>query len=160
VTLGLRPSDMYPGGGEAALTDGLLGEPDHADPSWVGFHGVDFEATVDLGATRVIRRVEAEFLQSVSMGIFLPHAVEIEGSEDGKAFAPLAIVRPDLPPTEAGPLVRWIGADLAGKQARFVRLRARSLRTIPEWHPSAGARAWLFADEIAIDPEPAKTASE
>ena len=24
--------------------------------------------------------------------------------------------------------------------------------TIPEWHPARGLRAWLFADEILVDP--------
>jgi hypothetical protein len=94
------------------------------------------------------------------MGIFLPRSVEIEGSEDGKTFATLAVAKPDLPSDETGPLIRSIGADLSGARARYARLRARSLGTIPTGHAAAGARAWLFVDELAIDPEREGTAKE
>ena len=31
-----------------------------------------------------------------------------------------------------------------------VRVVARNVGTIPDWHPAGGEKAWLFVDEIAV----------
>jgi len=36
-------------------------------------------------------------------------------------------------------------------EARYVRVRATNVGTCPTWHPGAGGKAWVFADEIVID---------
>ena len=46
-------SEKYPGGGDLALTDGLLGSKDMNDGRWQGFEGPDLDAVVDLGAARI-----------------------------------------------------------------------------------------------------------
>ena len=35
-------------------------------------------------------------------------------------------------------------------RARYVRLHAEPLGTIPDWHAAAGKTAWLFADELIV----------
>jgi hypothetical protein len=37
-----------------------------------------------------------------------------------------------------------------------VRVRARSLGVLPPGHPAAGVAAWLFADEVLVNPEQKK----
>jgi hypothetical protein len=39
----------------------------------------------------------------------------------------------------------------AGRKARFVRVKARKIGLVPEWHNGAGGKACLFADEIIIE---------
>ncbi|RMD48436.1 MAG: hypothetical protein D6830_06850, partial [Ignavibacteria bacterium] len=34
--------------------------------------------------------------------------------------------------------------------ARYIRVIAKNIGTIPQWHGAAGYKAWLFADEIII----------
>ena len=36
-------------------------------------------------------------------------------------------------------------------QARYVRVVAKNIGTIPDWHPGAGGKAWIFADEIIVE---------
>ena len=35
-------------------------------------------------------------------------------------------------------------------KAHFVRIRAINLGVIPDWHPGAGYKAYIFVDEVFI----------
>jgi len=154
VALATGFSAQYAGGGAEGLTDGELAGLDYLDPGWQGYHGVDLVATIDLGEPRPIRQVSARFLQQVSVGIFLPASVVVAVSRDGREFEELASLKPDVPANEPGPLVKTLTAEGQGRPARFVRIQAKNLGAIPAWHSEApGARAWLFCDEIFINPE-------
>ena len=37
------------------------------------------------------------------------------------------------------------------QQARYVRATARNIGVCPDWHPGAGEKAWIFADELIIE---------
>ena len=94
-------------------------------------------------------------LQSTAVGIYLPAKVEVALSQDGKDFAAVAEAKGDVPPEETGPLVRSVRVEIGPakpQSARFVRVKARNVRTIPAGHPAAGEKAWLFADEILVNP--------
>jgi len=68
----------YDGGGPFGLVDGLRGAASQSDGRWQGFEGADFEAVIDLGKVRRLRRVETAFLQNTSSWIFPPERVEPE----------------------------------------------------------------------------------
>ena len=154
---GLRPalvspfSPKYDGGGEAALTDGLLGAKDASDDRWQGFEGVDLEAVLDLGRARTVRGLTTHCLQNINSWIFLPASVEFAVSEDGREFETVATVENDVPPREAAVTVKTFAARFEPRRVRFVRVLARSVATLPDWHYGAGGKAWLFADEIVVE---------
>jgi hypothetical protein len=150
--LAVPPDPRYPGLGTASLTDGELGTPDHTDPQWLGYHGNDLEAIVDLGRPTDIRAVGVSFLQSTPVGIFLPRQVEFAVSRDGIDFSVITTAKPTLSEREPGPTTRTITVGKLGNTARYVRVRARNLGIIPDWHPAGGRKAWLFADEILVNP--------
>jgi hexosaminidase len=154
---GLRPaltspfSPKYAGGGETALTDGLLGTKDAGDGRWQGFEGVDLEAVIDLGRARPVRGLAMRSLQNINSWIFLPTTVEFAVSEDGKEYETVAAVANDVSPRDAEVVIKEFTARLDGRRARFVRVLARSLGAVPDWHYGAGGKAWLFADEIVVE---------
>jgi len=145
------PSPKYPGDGPSPLTDGLLGSTNHADGRWQGFEGTDLDAVIDLGEARAVRRIATRSLQNINAWIFLPSAVEFAVSSDGREFETVAQVASDVPPSLADIVIKEFAADFTSRRARFVRVRARALGTVPAWHQGAGGKAWLFADEIVVD---------
>lgn len=146
------PADVrYPGFGPAGLVDGWKGSEQYNTPDWMGFHGSDFEATIDLGEATAVTRLTAGFLQSTAVGIYLPSGVEFSTSDDGKDFRVVATIKPDLAPQEAGPVRRAFIAEKLNARGRYVRVKAANVGTIPEGQPAAGAKAWLFVDEIVAD---------
>jgi len=152
VRLKTPPDPRYPGVGEATLTDGEVDAADYQAGEWLGFEGPDLEAVIDLGSPIEIRTVATRCLQATGVGIYLPVTVEVALSQDGRQFEPAAEVKNDVAQKEPGPLVRALGAEVKPQLARYVRVRAVNVGVIPAGHPAAGRKAWLFVDEILVNP--------
>jgi glucose/arabinose dehydrogenase/cytochrome c551/c552 len=151
VTLGLPPSQRYTGAGSAELVDGVLGNESELKSDWLGFEGDDLTATIDLGKTTPVRELAFAGCQVTASGVFLPSKVEFLASEDGKTFRSLAIITHDIPvnkPTEK----LTLSTQIAETQTRYIRVKAKNLGLIPDWHPARGRKAWLFVDEIMVNP--------
>lgn len=151
VTLAEPPDPAYSHGGPAILTDGKM-HAIHQRNGCLGFQGRNLEAIIDLGETMPVSRLAADFLQDTAGGIYLPREVEFAISDDGKLFRTVATVKNDVAPSERGPLTRTLRTDPLDIRARFVRVIARTIDTIPSGQPAAGAQAWLFVDELLVNP--------
>ncbi|MDB6038126.1 MAG: hypothetical protein JWM99_1967 [Verrucomicrobiales bacterium] len=151
IKLAHKFSSDYPGGGPSGLTDGQLGSLDFLDGIWQGYHGVDLDATIDLGKPQSISTISVCFLQNVPLGIYIPKSVEVTVSNDGQNFESLSSVGGSIPQTDPDPFIKRIETDGANKTARFVRVHAQNLGVIPAGR-ARGEKAWLFADEIVVNP--------
>ncbi|HUT25107.1 MAG TPA: chitobiase/beta-hexosaminidase C-terminal domain-containing protein, partial [Sumerlaeia bacterium] len=144
-------SDMYPGGGSNALTDGIRAEPGNVHEKWQGFLGRNMTATIDLEREVEISRIHAGFLAYESAWIYLPKSVEFLVSADGREFAPVA----DMPNDEDArkrPFVKEFKAQFESCAARYVRVHARTVGKQPGWSAPTGGEIWIFADEIQVNP--------
>ncbi len=52
-----------------------------------------------------------------------------------------------------GSFARELIADGDQFIARYVRVYAEGIRQCPQWHPGDGGPAWVFIDEIRVNPE-------
>ncbi len=150
VTLAQNYNRQYTAGGPDGLADGLRGSAQWKAGRWQGYQGTDVEAVVDLGRTRWLTRIGAGFLQDANAWIWYPTEVEFAISQDGKRFDVIGTAKPPVGPTVMGSQADelWVNA---GKRARFVRLRAKTLGTIPDWHPGKGEQAFIFVDELLVE---------
>ena len=149
ITLAHEPHASYCAQGAGTLLDGELSSGNRQ--AFLGFQGNDLLATIDLGATMELRAVAVSFLQDIAGGIYLPTNVTFELSDDGQSYQSLANVKNWVPVSTAGPLTKTLGKKVQG-HGRFVRVHAVNIGVIPATLPSAGAQAWLFADEILVNP--------
>ncbi len=152
VTVTSPPDGRYAGHGVASLTDGQLAAPDHTQRQWLGYEGDDLDATIDLGETADISELTARFLISTKVGIFGPKQVEFALSNDGADFQVVATIAPDPLRQATGPECRMISTGRLKERARYVRVRAENASPIPSWHAAKGRKAWLFIDEITVNP--------
>jgi len=147
----------YPGKGPQSLIDGRLGSDVHTSSTWLGFEGRDLIATIDLGERIQLKKLGLNALQNKALGIYMPARIDFSASEDGRDFKPLASLKPSTALSAAGPTTETIlSGQLANVSARFVRVHAHSLETIPNGNPAAGRPAWLFTSEIIVNPKLAK----
>ncbi len=155
ISLKQNPSTYYPGeNGASSLIDGLLSKTDHlnhTDPEWLGFHGNDLQATIDLKQLQLINRVSLHCMQQVPVGIFLPAQVEVYVSENGIDFQRITTLASGISVHEAGPLEYTFTTEQINRQTRFLKIVAKNMGTIPDWHQASGKKAWLFADEILVN---------
>jgi hypothetical protein len=141
---------QYPASGPQALLDGRKGVADWWTGNWQGFGGEDLVATIDLKRATDVRGVRVRFLQDVHSWIWLPTEVVFEASDDGAAWREIGRVTHAVDPKAEAVTIDALGIDTS-LTTRYLRVRAKSLRTCPDWHPGAGKPCWIFADEIEID---------
>jgi arylsulfatase A-like enzyme len=141
---------QHNGGGDGALVDGKHGSLEFADGLWQGFEGVDLDVVVDLQNAQNVKRVTCGLLESQYSWIFLPSEVEVAVSMDGKRFQTVWSTTIDAPQPNPIPNVREVSASFEPVAARFVHVVCRNLKQCPSWHPGAGGKTWIFADEIEV----------
>lgn len=149
VSIKSKYDNLYTGGGDLALVDGLRGAANYRLGRWQGYQGQDFEAVVDLGREQNVNYLGTSFLQDVSPWIMMPRYVDFALSSDGRNFEPLGRVVSDIPDTLDEPKIKEFGIKTS-KSARYVKVFAKSYGPLPAWHLSAGQPSWLFVDEVII----------
>ncbi len=150
VYLNTDYSTQYTGGGKIALIDGLHGGIDFTTAGWQGYHGVDLDATIDLGDIQKIKSVSAEFLQSQRSWIFMPEKIDYYISKDGKNYTHAGTVENTISHTYEGAIIDQFTLKKINKRARYVKVIAKNRGVCPDWHPGAGSKAWIFVDEITV----------
>lgn len=145
-------SKNYTAGGDNALIDFIRGGSDFRTGEWQGYLGVDLDATIDLGEIQDVKKVSAGFTQHIPSWIFLPVKVSFEYSVDGISFTKFGEDSFSVDPQKTPDVTHdySVNSDSPVK-ARYIRVLAENMKTLPEWHPGAGYRAWIFADEIVIE---------
>ncbi len=141
-------SSTYDVGGPRALTDGKAGVLNY-NYNWLGFQGNDMDVVVDLGSCQEISGIQADFLFYPLSWIFAPRKVVCyvsDNREDWTELAHIDYVNEEIL-TECK--IVPFRFDVASK-ARYVRLKASSLLTNPEWHRGVGQPCWIFCDEIVV----------
>ena len=143
-------SKQYPVGGEKALTDGLYGPLDFHH-NWLGFHGQDMVLEVDLHQTESVSRVSMNFLKAINSWVFLPTKLIVEVSMDGKNYSRAASL--SIKDTDRSFLVKSLAYQLkfSPVKARYLRVKAVSLKQCPPWHRGFGNPSWIFIDELIIE---------
>lgn len=148
------PSPKYARGGTSVLTDGVRGAADYK-VHWLGWEGVDFTVTVDLGKPVAAREISLSTLSDFRSWLLHPASVACAVSSDGSSFREVGTTA-DRETHEGEEAVRaftWTEAGAgAGALAgvRFVRFRVEGTKRLPDWHVSAGGLSWVFVDEIVV----------
>ncbi len=150
IQLEKEPDRRYREGGRLALVDHQLGTTNFHDGNWLGFEVDNLVATIDLGSEKSIESVSGRFLRAHGAWIFHPAWVDCQVSTDGVTFTDVAKVDIPMPPESQPDEIRTVLLPLDGIKTRYIRLRAKNVEALPQWHPSAGGRSWLFVDEVII----------
>ncbi|WP_104734806.1 GH92 family glycosyl hydrolase [Hanstruepera ponticola] len=152
IKLETEYANQYNGGGQNALIDGIYGTQDFRTGTWQGYFDEDVIATVDLGSIKAINEISVNFLQDQKSWIFLPTQVEVLISNDGNEFKSIFTKNYDAPEPLEGSQIETLNSNLKSKKARFIKVIAKKLGKLPEWHLGYehDGRSWLFVDEITI----------
>lgn len=142
---------QYAAGGNNALIDYIYGGDDFRTGAWQGYEGIDLNAVLDLGEVQGVSAVSIRFLQDMRSWIFMPLDVEILLSADGKTYKSIGAIKTNTPKVKSEVVIEIFKQKTKPTQARYVKIIARNLGTCPDWHPGAGGKCWIFADEITIE---------
>jgi len=148
VTADPPPAAKYSRGDPALLTDGVRGAGDFK-VHWLGWEGIDFTLTLDLGETRSAGALAVSTLYDPKSWIFHPRKVTCEVSADAVAWLPAGSYEIDGDQRREAPArtFKWPAPRAA---FRYVRFRLEGTGSNPAWHAWAGGASWVFVDEITV----------
>ena len=149
--LAVPPSFKYQGDNAFTIVDGLHGSDYFNDGKWIGIQGDNLDVTIDLGDIVTISHVRASFLHDQKKWILVPGSVAFYFSQDGESYSQFTMDNRDFD-LKVEEATVW-PAEFEPEEplmARYVRIKADNQDVLPVWHPSAGGKAWIFADEIVI----------
>jgi hexosaminidase len=150
VVLANPAEARYPGTGAYTLTDGARGSDFH-DGLWNGWLGTDLDVRIDLGGVTNLRSVALSLLEDVRSWILYPSSVQVQLSDDGTNWRDAGTTTLSVPTLPEGRSQRVVTIKLAeDASARWVRVVAKNAGVLPPWHPGAGEKSWVFADEVIV----------
>jgi hypothetical protein len=121
---------------------------------WQGFEGENLIATIDLQKIKKVNSISVGFLSSVNDWIFFPFKVEFFYSKDGKKFIKAGESYHQVnKKTDKNDIIETkdFSVKLNNSAIRYIRVKAYSIITCPQWHQGNGKKAWLFCDEIIAE---------
>ena len=148
------PVERYGKDADIALMDGKKGIPGDYYNDWLGFEGVDMDATIELSVPTDFNTVKVGLCHEPNDWVVMPRSVWVCFSQDGNAFTEWQ--RAELPVFDGADSVQGFGriealAHVNVKQAKFVRVKVENQGLLPESHPYAGQKAWIMVDEVTIE---------
>ncbi|MCH8903459.1 MAG: GH92 family glycosyl hydrolase [Bacteroidetes bacterium] len=146
-----QAAPQYHATGDFGLIDMIRGGSNFLSGDWHGYEGIDFEAVIDLGETKTISKISAGFLQNVNSWIWFPKSVLLSFSENGEKYRFSVPLHCKKLEDEYGEFTEELSFEFQPQRARYVKVEAKNLGTIPEWHPGSGGKPWIFIDEISVE---------
>ena len=144
-------AERYDAGGELALIDGMKGSENFLDGRWQGYEGQDLIALIDMGELRTVKKIGLNCLENLNSWIFPPSEVEFQVSSDGTNYKTVAQFQVNTPSTIRNPRIHRYEKAFSPVKGKYIMVVARNIGNCPSWHAGAGAKAWLFADEISVE---------
>ena len=149
VTIIKPYSFKYPGTGNNAMTDGIIGT-DSFKSGWQGYEGSDMEFVVDLLQPTKVSSVRLNFVKSPSDWVLFPTEVIFSISLDGKSWKNLDAIR--FGAASPGPKeIKAAATKFAETETRYIKVAAISPKVLPDWHEYKGESCWIFADELIVE---------
>jgi hexosaminidase len=149
VTIIKPYSFKYPGTGDQAMTDGLIGTTAYKS-GWQGYEGTDMEFVVDLLQSTKISSLKMNFIKGPSDWVLLPAEVTFLTSVDGKNWQKHEPTKFDANAPGKKEIVT-VATTLAETEARYIKVITLSPKVLPDWHEYKGQPCWNFADELIVE---------
>jgi len=144
IILNTLPSEKYPGSGPLSLIDFKKGTSNFRSADWLGFNKNTVRATAYLGQKNVSKIVVSSLVDQGAW-IFAPYIISIYKEEK-------LIATKTHSTTKDQSTNKYHFTELSFEpiSTNTIEIQIETLEAIPDWHPGAGSKPWLFLDEILI----------
>jgi uncharacterized membrane protein len=147
----LPPEDKYSAGASKVLSDHQLGDYEINSGKWVGFRKNHMETLMFFKQPVMMQSVVLNVMRLIPTYIFPPVEVEIWGGSQKNSLRLLSKVKPEPTKNGAERALLKVEAKFKPQNISYLKIVARNLKALPDWHPGKGEPAWLFVDEIFLN---------
>jgi uncharacterized membrane protein len=148
--LASEPHTRYSGKGASSLFDGVKGKTNHTSGDWLGFTDTPLEIEIFLESDSKPKTIDLSVLLNEGAYLFPPQSVEIwTGDRSGWQKLPETLTQTSSKLEE----VRFGVLSYMLPETDFdkLKIRLKPISKLPSWHPGAGAKGWVFVDEIVLN---------
>ncbi|SHF80319.1 c-type cytochrome domain-containing protein [Pedobacter caeni] len=147
----LPPDQKYSAGASKILSDDQLGDNEINSGKWIGFRNNNMEALLFFKQPVMMESVVLNVMRLIPTYIFPPVEVEVWGGSEKNSLRLLDRVKPEATKKGAERAMMKIEAKFKKQPVAYLKIVAKNLKKLPEWHPGKGEPAWLFVDEIFLN---------
>ncbi len=144
------PRDKYTFNCPDMLTDGIRGKGPFGNGDFAGWRKNPFEAVIEMDGT-TYNTVTLSTIVSRADHIFNPLDLVVYLSEDGNEFTEAA--RREYPVEGGmndGNGCHELTVTFPETSAKFLKVTAQTIQSMPEWHPAKGRAGYVFVDEVIV----------
>jgi len=147
----LLPEENLNGGRAPALIDGQFGSIDIFQGRWAGYIKNNFSTLMLFKQPVLAESVGLNAIRHLENNALLPQVVEVWGGRDPQHLKLLGTHRPVAAKLGDPPLIVTMEVQFKAQELSCIKLVAKTIRKLPEWHPGKGNPAVLFVDEIFVN---------
>lgn len=146
---------VHQASGPRTFFDGELGTFNANSPAWAnnwaGFYNNDmslvteFKQPINLSAIALNTLIESE------NNIFPPETVEVWGGPARDRLKLITTLKPNQPTEAKKPVITLIEGKFKPHQVSYVKIIAKPVKALPEWHRGKGKPALLLIDEVFLN---------
>lgn len=141
--------------GNKTFFDGELGTFNANSPAsatnWAGFSKNDLEVLLEYKRPITVSSVALNMLIEPETVIFPPSSIEIWGGATKAQMRLLTTVNPIRPKKEGKPFIQLADCKFQARTISYLKIIAKPLKKLPDWHKNKGKPALLLVDEILIN---------
>jgi uncharacterized membrane protein len=146
---------VHQAAGAKTFFDGKLGTFNANSPAWAnnwaGVRNNDLVLMSEFKTPVMLSSVGLRIMEEVETGIFPPEFVEIWGGTNPKQMKLLAKLKPAIPTQLRPHLLYAVTGQFKPTSITHLKIIAKPLQKIPEWHGSKGRVALLLVDEMFLN---------
>ncbi|WP_319268660.1 GH92 family glycosyl hydrolase [uncultured Draconibacterium sp.] len=132
------------------LVDLEFGSTVFKDGKWTGVNEKDLIINVDLGKEIEIREVELNTLSSTQVWRFPPYSISILAMDNKGELKLIASKKCGTIKEHLNQINSHL-LKFEEQKVQKLKIKVKNYGKLPNWHPGAGKRPWIFVDEININ---------
>ncbi|MDQ6481892.1 c-type cytochrome domain-containing protein [Dyadobacter sp. LHD-138] len=155
VNLLLPLNRVHQAEGAKTFFDNKLGAIGANNPAWANNWAAvkdnDMALVSEFKTPVTISSVGMHYMIEEDTGIFPPDVVEIWGGPNMKQLKLLAKVKPASPAKGDKPVLKSLEGKFKPERISYLKIVAKPVGQLPEWHRNKGKKALLLVDEMFIN---------
>ncbi|RWY53963.1 c-type cytochrome domain-containing protein [Mucilaginibacter gilvus] len=146
-----RPDDKYKGDGAKTIIDKDLGGTGFGNGKWLASQK-DLEMMMWFNKPIEMHSLELNTMRNIGSQIFLAASIEVWGGADKDHLKLLSILKTATPlKADAFGLVPLSCKLKTPQKVACIKLIAKPIKVVPDWHSAKGKPGWVFMDELFIN---------
>ena len=150
-----RLNRVHPANGAQSFFDHQLGSFNANSPAWAnnwaGFLKNDMELLLEFRTPKMMSSVALNTLIETETFIFPPASIEIWGGASEDRMKLITRIKPVLPKTYSKPYIKLIDCKFKPQNISYLKITAKPVAKLPDWHKNKDRPALLLIDEIFIN---------